>query len=190
MLPTKLINKWIEFVHSDSNPTNNGFRVYEEDDVSFYMENNWIDTILFFTDVSGSLTIDGKEYEMHLEKVILGNTRPISPTQNILFDQRIDGNHKRIHVKCWDRNEVLIKSNLSLNKDFYFGMSNTINNPIKYYRMKSDDKEFWIELYSTEDVNRASVFPKNYKDGEGKITEYLDDLFIETIFCFDANAMI
>jgi hypothetical protein len=193
VIEAKLIDKWKEFVNSDYNPTYNGTKVYQETHIIFSINTTYEENSLFNTTVTiDSITIDGKEYQMHLEKLILSQMQQISPT-DILYEQRISEDNKRIHVKCWDRDEVLIKSNLSLNKDLYLGMRNTVNNPIQCYRMKSDDKEFWIELYSAENVNRHSVFPvRELKDETGKIIkkEFLDDLFIETIFCFDANAMI
>jgi hypothetical protein len=114
---------------------------------------------------------------------------------------RVTPENTRLHLKCWDRHNVLVKSNISKNNDYFVGYTRGASNvPIKYYRLTSDSKRFWIELYSSQDYNRLSIFPKDIRteayidtDGEPKtrtVINYLDDLFIEAIFCYSASAMI
>jgi hypothetical protein len=90
-------------------------------------------------------------------------------------------------IKCWDRHDVNIKSNLSYDNDFFLGSSGLEQyNPIKYYQIKDDDKKFWIELYSSEDPDRISVFPID--DAKNKIMK--DDLYVECILCISSNGML
>jgi hypothetical protein len=98
----KLIDKWREFVNSDSNPTYNGNKVYKETHIIFSINPTYGENSLFNTSITiASITIDGKEYRMHLEKLILSQMQQISPT-DILYEQRISEDNKRIHIKCWD----------------------------------------------------------------------------------------
>jgi hypothetical protein len=67
----------------------------------------------------------GKEIFQYTSK------KAIIPTPNISTD-------------TWDRKEIYITFSLaqSSDKNAYFGQTNTIYTPIKYFRLDSDDKEF------------------------------------------------
>jgi hypothetical protein len=86
-----------------------------------------------------------------------------------------------ISTQTWDRKEIYITSSLaqSSDKNAYFGQTNTIYTPIKYFRLDSDDKEFWIQLYWTAE-HRHEV---------NDITRWAD-LYIEAIFMYSTAAMI
>jgi hypothetical protein len=82
----------------------------------------------------------------------------------------------------WDRRELYILSSLAISSDKngYLGHSCTADYiPIKYYRLDSDDKEFWIELYSEREHCCGA-------DDLQKIS----DLYLEMIFMFSTNAML
>lgn len=52
--------------------------------------------------------------------------------------------------------------------------------PIKYYRLSSDSKRFWIDLYETRDHTVGVCLPEDDKDV----------LYIEAVVCFSASGMI
>jgi hypothetical protein len=82
----------------------------------------------------------------------------------------------------WDRRELYITSSLALSSDKngYLGHSREADYiPIKYYRLDSDDKEFWIELFS-EREHSCEV------DDLQKVS----DLYLEMIFMYNAEAML
>jgi hypothetical protein len=121
---------------------------------------------------------------------------------DLIFPSRIYNNsHTTLHLKCWDRHNVLIKSNLSKNSDYFIGYTrNQTITPIKYYRLTSESKRFWVEFYSSQEYTRPSIFPVDYRaeryvDSEGEIKTryipyYLDDVFIEAVFCYTSSAML
>jgi hypothetical protein len=86
-----------------------------------------------------------------------------------------------ISTETWERKEVYITSSRtqSSDKNAYFGQTNTIYSPIKYFRLDSDGKEFWIQLYSSAD----------HKHEVNDVTRW-EDLFIEAIFRYSTAAMI
>jgi hypothetical protein len=202
---------WKQFIQSDSNPEyfdNTGAkrRLFELYDIGFLEHYSTMlinvkkEKYTFRIQIVKPTTrIEGIDYNMKLDLITyIIEYAPMrfyedTVAEAFFYDQSLGNNGRYLFIQCWDRDEVLIKSNLSLNKDRYLGISNKINTPIKYYRLNSEDKEFWIELYSVKDIDKPSVIPsREIKDDTGKIIkkEFLDDLFIETIFCFDANAII
>jgi hypothetical protein len=89
---------------------------------------------------------------------------------------------RTITTTIWDRRDLYILSSLALSSDKngYLGHSRLADYiPIKYYRLDSDDKEFWIELYS-EREHRCSA------DDLQKVS----DLYLEMIFMFNTQAML
>jgi hypothetical protein len=98
-----------------------------------------------------------------------------------LFKPRLIPENRAVTV-IWDRRELYILSSLAISSDKngYLGHSRSADYiPIKYYRLDSDDKEFWIELYS-EREHRCSA------DDLQKVS----DLYLEMIFMFNTHAML
>ena len=88
----------------------------------------------------------------------------------------------RVEVPMWSRHQCLVKSSIAANdKNNILGHTrNDSYNPIKYYRLTSSMKKFWIELYETRYHDCPVAFPNDKRD----------DLIIEAIVCFTAQAMI
>jgi hypothetical protein len=89
---------------------------------------------------------------------------------------------KYCNTVMWDRRELYILSSLALSSDKngYLGHSRPADYiPIKYYRLDSDDKEFWIELFS-EREHRCDV----------NNLQKVSDLYFEMIFMYSANSML
>lgn len=100
----------------------------------------------------------------------------------------------RVAIPMWSRYQCLVKSSIATNdKNNILGHTrNDPYTPIKYYRLTSDMKKFWIELYETRFHDCGVVFPKKvYESNENEKKKIdRDDLFIEAIVCFNAQAMI
>jgi hypothetical protein len=59
---------------------------------------------------------------------------------------------QNIQTTVWDRKSLYILSSITTSSDrnnFLGHTRGTEYIPIKYYRLDSDDKEFWVEFYST-----------------------------------------
>ena len=58
----------------------------------------------------------------------------------------------------WDRNEVLLKSNIATDsfKNF-LGFSGRIYIPVKYFQLNMNDTEFWIEMYNGTEHNTPAI---------------------------------
>ena len=91
----------------------------------------------------------------------------------------------------WSRQQCLVKSSLATNdKNNILGHTrNDSYNPIKYYRLNNGLKKFWIELYETRYHDSPVSLPAKV-NADGKKELDRDDLFIEAIVCFTAQAMI
>ena len=112
-------------------------------------------------------------------KIIFG----IEPNETKTFkaDPNVNGK-ARIEIHTWYRHQCLIKSSIAANdKNNFLGHTrNTSYTPLKYYRIGLGVKRFWIELYETRHHDSLIPFP----------TDGRDDLVIEAIVCFTAQAMI
>ena len=65
----------------------------------------------------------------------------------------------------WDRNPILLKSNLAVNSfRNYIGYTNRIYTPIKYFNLKSNDTYFWIEMYNGNDHISPAIIPMDGRD--------------------------
>ena len=65
----------------------------------------------------------------------------------------------------WDRNPVIIKSSLAINSiGNYIGYTNSVFNPIKFYKLSSNDSRFWIEMYNGTDHISPAIIPMDGKD--------------------------
>ena len=96
----------------------------------------------------------------------------------------------RVEIPIWSRYNCLVKSSLASNdKNNILGHTRSESyTPIKYYRLNQYTKKFWIELYETRFHDSPVVFPID-KRADG--TPYMrDDLIIEAIVCFTAQAML
>jgi hypothetical protein len=90
--------------------------------------------------------------------------------------------HKHIQTEIWDRKALYILSSIATSSDkrSYLGHTRTVDyHPIKYFRLDSDDKEFWVDFYSTRD----HTVPVN------DLTRW-SEFHIEAIFMFSTTAML
>jgi hypothetical protein len=91
--------------------------------------------------------------------------------------------HRTIRaLGIWDRQPLYILSSIATSSDqnSYLGHTRTVDYiPIKYYRIDSDDKEFWVEFYSTRDHTVAV----------DNLTRW-SDFHIEAIFMYSTAAML
>ena len=101
----------------------------------------------------------------------------------------------RLSIPLWSRYNCLVKSSLADDdKNNILGYTRgQAYTPIKYYRMHSRDKRFWIELYESRFPDCPVSLPKkiyieNNDIESNKIDR--DDMFIEAIVCFTTDAMI
>ena len=107
---------------------------------------------------------------------------PISDSaKNIIYQEFITGSNV-LTFPIWSRYRCYIKSSISeeTHDNFLGHTRDSSYSPFKYYRLKSKNKSFWIELYDTRNHSCPVVFPK----------DKLDDLFIEAILCFSSAGMI
>ena len=100
----------------------------------------------------------------------------------------------RVAIPIWSRYHCFIKSSLAANdKNNVLGHSrNDPYTPIKYYRLSSKVKKFWIELYETRFHESPVVFPTKVYETDPNEKKKLDrdDLIIEAIVCFSSQAML
>ncbi len=115
--------------------------------------------------------------------VYIITVEPLNDETKILMgidDIKTDFN--RVLVPIWSRYQLYLKSSISNEADDQF-LGHTRNSqytPIKYYRLTSDFKKWWIELYDTRDHRCEVILPS---DG-------LDEVYIEGIVCFTTKAML
>lgn len=111
-----------------------------------------------------------------------------------------------VTIPIWSRYNCYLLSSLAENDvNGFLGHTRPLGfTPIKYYRMHSKNKKFWIELYETRyhDVKVTlpiDNIPNPDFDDTQPISEsnikYLgttmrDDLFIEAIVCFSSSGML
>ena len=87
-----------------------------------------------------------------------------------------------IEFNCWSRHQLYITSSIS-SDDFngFLGHSRAGSfTPLKYFRITSKTKRFWIDLYETRDHAAPVELPR---DGR-------DVLTIEAIMCFSSTGML
>ena len=124
---------------------------------------------------------DSEDFEIECSYVI--TITPLSHDVKALFNTTSAiTSETRAEVPMWSRHQCLVKSSIAANdKNNILGHTrNDSYNPIKYYRLTSSMKKFWIELYETRYHDCPVAFPNDKRD----------DLIIEAIVCFTAQAMI
>ena len=127
------------------------------------------------------LVKDSEDFDVECEYQI--TISPISYDAGILFSSyspiRAEA---RFEIPIWSRHQCLVKSSIATNdKNNLLGHTrNDPYNPIKYYRLTSGMKRFWIELYETRFHDCPVMFPSDRRD----------DLIIEAIVCFTAQGML
>jgi hypothetical protein len=98
------------------------------------------------------------------------------PTQEAVW-------HRTVRTPgIWDRMPLYILSSIKTSSDqnSYLGHKRTDDYvPIKYYRIDSDDKVFWVEFYSTRDHTVAV----------DNLTQW-SDFHIEAIFMYNTAPML
>lgn len=104
---------------------------------------------------------------------------PIEPGQK---QTDFTSGKNKLSINIWSRYHCYIKSSISNDAiDQFLGHTrNDPYSPLKYYRLTSKSKRFWIELYET----------RNHKCPVSLPDDKLDDLFIEAIICFTSAGMI
>lgn len=86
------------------------------------------------------------------------------------FNQYPEGDERNFRTKCkigipWTGNPVILKSNLCYNISMnYLGFSDTHYVPIKYYKINTNDPEFWIETWFNRNHKLPAIFPSDNKD--------------------------
>ena len=82
----------------------------------------------------------------------------------------------------WSRYQCYVTSSISNDsEDNYLGHTRTDPYaPIKYYRLSSDSKRFWIDLYDTRDHEIEVKLPDDNKDV----------LYVEAVVCFGTKGML
>ena len=73
---------------------------------------------------------------------------------------------KKIVFPCvWDRNTILLKSNIAVNScGNYVGYTDSTYDPIKYFKLSSNDAYFWIEMYNGNDHITPAIIPLDGQD--------------------------
>ena len=70
-----------------------------------------------------------------------------------------------IFRNVWDRYSILLRSNISVNiSKNYLGFTNKNYNPIKYYKINSQDTKFYIDLYHGHYQNIPVNLPNDEKE--------------------------
>ena len=120
---------------------------------------------------------------------------PISDDAKVLFNSNSALTFEtRVEIPIWSRHQCFVKSSIATNdKNNILGHTrNDPYTPLKYYRLNNGIKKFWIELYETRHHDCQVVFPKKvYETNEEEKKKIdRDDLIIEAIICFTAQAMI
>ena len=97
------------------------------------------------------------------------------------FDTQREG-ETCVRFPVWSRHQCYITSSLATEAyEGYLGHTRTEPySPIKYFRLTSNHKKFWIELWETRNRDCAAELPKDDKD----------ILNIEAILCFSSSAML
>jgi hypothetical protein len=90
--------------------------------------------------------------------------------------------YDNLQTSVWDRYELYVLSSIATSSDKNSYLGHTRGSeyiPIKYYRIDSDDKEFWVEFYSTRD-HRIIVDD----------LERWSEFHMEVIFMYSTSAML
>lgn len=88
---------------------------------------------------------------------------------------------EQIKIPVWSRYHLYLTSSIAVDADDNFlGHTDRDFSPLKYYRITSTDKTFWIELYDTRNHHCPVVLPEDNKDV----------LYIEAIVCFSTQAKL
>ena len=104
-----------------------------------------------------------------------------------LFGDNILMGTSRIMLPCWSRKSCMVTSSIGEEDAVYIEEKNEnyigytrdyAFDPIKYYRITSKHKRFWIDLWDS----RENTVPVNLP--------YDDQLWIEAIILFDANSIL
>ena len=91
------------------------------------------------------------------------------------------GSHGELAIPAWSRQSCYVKSSIASNtEDNFVGHTGRDMNPIKYYRLTSDCKKFWVELYESRDHDAIVELPH-----DGKSV-----LYIEGIVCCSSTGML
>lgn len=87
-----------------------------------------------------------------------------------------------LKIRCWSRHQAYLTCSISNEaEDNFLGYTRQQSYyPLKYYRLTSKDKKFWVELYESRCHGVPIILPEDNKD----------ILTIEAIICFSSNAML
>lgn len=124
---------------------------------------------------------DGNEYECHLEIIL----EPINDdAKNILnLESQISSiDDELVLDNIYSRHQLYLTSSISNDtEDNFLGHTKkSMYIPIKYYRLTSESKSFWVDLWDTRNHSVKIELPKDNKD----------IFYIEGIVCFNSSAMI
>lgn len=124
------------------------------------------------------------EFKIKHQCEILIQLTPISDDAKAIFgtDESILKENELSIDNVYSRHQLYLTSSISNDTEDNF-LGHTRNDsyiPMKYYRLTSESKQFWIDLWDTRNHNVAVILPKDNKDV----------LYMEAIVCFNASAMI
>lgn len=101
-----------------------------------------------------------QEYSIHFSKY--GASNDIKNLLCIPPDVNIIKSPFEFH--CWDRkSDLLVKASFVNQPDYHLGFTNYQFSPIKYYSIKNNEQDFWIELWDPAGSSHVQL-PADNKD--------------------------
>lgn len=80
---------------------------------------------------------------------------------------------KKYWYDVWDRHSCKIYASFCESHNKYLGNSKVLFEPLKYYKLKSTDKTFWVDLYNSREHKTQTVLPNDNREGF-----YIDMVFM------------
>ncbi len=155
-----------------------------EIEITYYHEDGECKILIGRPIGSDSETVLNNTTGSYQECIWLISAEPLDDDAKVVLglDDGMNVTINRIVKPIWSRYACYVKSSISNEaEDQFLGHTRAFEyTPIKYYRLTSDFKKWWIELYDSRDHRCKVTLPS---DG-------LDDIFIEGIVCFSAKDML
>ena len=146
-----------------------GKPVIEETDIGYLFERNEKNQMCF--------VIDGRDQyntydSTNMDPLYTTELRMSDPNEDAKSLLMVTGQElsmeysKKIVFPCvWDRNTILLKSNIAVNSfENYIGYTDNTYDPIKYFKLSSNDTYFWIEMYNGNDHITPAIIPLDGQD--------------------------
>ena len=117
-----------------------------------------IDGTTYYTECKFKITDTNEDFDLIFNK----NQNPLPE------DYVIEMNFYDV----WDRHSCKIFSNIASNSSRgYIGNSQIELNPIKYFKINSTDKKFYIDFYNSRNIKCPSVLPYKIKEDGSTLNE-------------------